>query len=134
MQKSTVVIDANVILRYFLRDNEALFRKADQFFTEILSGKKKALVIQSVIAEVVYVLQKVYGVKRREIADVLSDFIKMKGVSVSDKEAVLSALEIYANENLDFVDCMICAYGKNYEVLTFDKKISRFLKKKRKQS
>ncbi|MDQ7082681.1 MAG: PIN domain-containing protein [Aquificota bacterium] len=114
-QKNTVMIDANVILRYLLRDDEKLYKKAESLFDEVFSGRRRALIIQPVIAEVVYVLQKLYKVRREEIAQVLAEFLKMKGVKVQDRDIVLESLEIFRDKNLDFVDCLLCAYSREYE-------------------
>ena len=62
MQK---LIDANVILRYLLRDNDEMSQRAK---TIIEAG---AFTLPEIIAEVVYVLKGVYSVPRDEIADTL---------------------------------------------------------------
>ena len=51
-------VDANVILRRILRDNEEMAAQADRFFDE------GAWTFPAVIAEVVYVLSRVYKVNR----------------------------------------------------------------------
>jgi len=127
-QKNMVMIDANVILRYLLRDNEQLYRKAENLFNEVFSGRKRALIIQPIVAEVVYVLQKLYKVSREEIAQVLTNFLKMKGIKVQDKDIMLESLKIFRDKNLDFVDCLLCAYSKEYEVVSFDGGVSRCIK------
>ena len=46
-----------------------------------------------------------------------------------EKDVLKLGLETYAEYNLDFVDCILYAYKslKNYDVLTFDKKLKRLL-------
>ena len=39
-KKSIVAIDANIIIRYLLKDNEEFYSLADKFFEEVFSGKK----------------------------------------------------------------------------------------------
>ena len=56
------IVDANIILRYLLNDTEELAIKA----TDILENNK-VLVPNEVIAEIVYVLEKVYKVKNDEL-------------------------------------------------------------------
>ena len=61
-----VVLDANVILRYLLNDNEAMAREAESIIkTEV------TMVPIEVIAEVVYVLKGVYSVDGNKIRDAL---------------------------------------------------------------
>ena len=128
LQKNTIIIDANVILRYLLKDNKKFYKEAEALFDDVFSGKKKIWIMHSVIAEVVYVLLKLYSVPRKEIAEVLTELVKIKGVNVQDKEVLLDAFKIFKNRNLDFVDCLLCAYSKKYLVISFDKKLNKCIK------
>ena len=47
------VIDANVILRFFLKDDEEQFRKTKPFFQKLELAKEEALITDIVFAEVV---------------------------------------------------------------------------------
>ena len=61
-----ILLDANMILRYLLNDNEEM---ADQAERAVNSGE--AAVTIEVMAEVVYVLKGVYAMERDKIADTL---------------------------------------------------------------
>ena len=52
-----VILDANVILRYLLNDNEEMALEAEKVIKA-----QNALVTIEVIAEVVYVLKRVYAI------------------------------------------------------------------------
>ncbi len=123
------IVDANVILRYLLQDHEKLYGDAEDFFRKVFMGKKLAYILQAALAEVVYVFAKIYKVPRKEISEVLLELLSRKGVRVQDKEVTMEALQLYKNGNLDFVDCLICAYGKRSEVLSFDKGVRDCLEK-----
>ena len=127
LEKNISLIDANVILRYLLRDNEDLYAEAEGVFNEVMEGKAKILILESVVAEVVYVLQRIYKVGREEISEILRELIELRGVKVHNKGHILKALEIFSNRNLDFVDCLLCAYGKENKVITFDKGLKKCL-------
>ncbi len=116
-----------MILRYLLRDNEELYAKAEKVFNEVIEGKAKVLILESVVTEVVYVLQRLYSVSRKEISEVLRELIELRSVKVHNKEQVLKALEIFSTKNLDFVDCLLCAYGEEKRVITFDKDLEKCL-------
>ena len=126
-EKNTSLIDANVILRYLLRDNEDLYAEAEGVFNDVMEGKAKVLILESVVAEAVYVLQRIYKVSRKEISEILRELIELRGVKVHNKGQVLKALEIFSNRSLDFVDCLLCAYGEENEVITFDKGLKKCL-------
>ena len=117
-----VVLDANVILRYLLNDNEAMAREAESIIkTEV------TMVPIGVIAEVVYVLKGVYSVDGNKIRDALMEFLSE--VTVAEKEVIQVGLDAYAENNLDFVDCILYAYScvKKYDIKTFDKKLNKLL-------
>ena len=128
LQKDTVIVDANVILRYLLKDNEEFYRKAENLFNDVLWGKRKVLLLHTVVAEVVYVLQKLYKVDRKEIAEVLKELLKIKGIKVNDRETILKALDIFGEKTLDFVDCILCVYGSKYTIVSFDKGVEKCIK------
>ena len=128
LQKNIIIVDANIILRYLLRDNEKFYKEAEALFNDAFSGKKRILIMHSIIAEVVYVLLKLYKVSRKEIAEVLIELMKIKGVKVQDKEILLNTFEIFKNKNLDFIDCLLCAYSRKYQVMSFDKEVNKCIK------
>ncbi len=129
-QKNILMIDANVILRYLLKDDEELYTRSESLFSDVFFGRKQVVIIQAVLAEVVYVLQKLYKVSRREIAQVLTEFLNMEGVNVQDKSILIDALNIFGNKNLDFVDCILCAYSSTHRVVSFDDDVIKCAKNK----
>lgn len=116
-----LLIDANVILRGILNDHPEMTQKAKEVM------QTGAYTKPEVIAEVVYVLQKVYSVQRPQIKDLLNRVLPI--VRCSEEKCVLSALDLYARISLDFVDCLLVAYHSlNGEaVFSFDKKLNKYL-------
>ncbi|NPA12224.1 MAG: type II toxin-antitoxin system VapC family toxin [Epsilonproteobacteria bacterium] len=110
-------VDANIILRFLLRDNEDMFLISK----EVL--KQNVIISNEVLAEVVYVLEKTYAIKRDTVFDRLYNLVNFENIKNYDKKFVLKAFEIYNNTKLDFVDCLLCAYSEMDEVKTFDKKL-----------
>ena len=87
-------------------------------------------VTTEVLAEVVYVLGGVYHLSRTEIADAVKQFLEdVPTVYLSDKKIITTALDLYAEQPLDFVDCVMWAYHQisGIDVKTFDKKLKRLL-------
>jgi len=62
-------IDANVVLRYVLEDHADLSPKAKKLINENIVETPI-----EVLCEVVFVLMRVYGIARKDIADTLLDF------------------------------------------------------------
>jgi len=114
-----ILLDANYILRYLVRDNEEMYLIAKEI---ILNSA--CMVLNEVVAEVVYVLEKVYKVPKAELVVAVSAFLAKPNISMSAKKSdVLQALKYYEEKNIDFVDGYLCALKDEYEVKTFDKKL-----------
>ena len=118
-------LDANYILRYLINDNEKMAIVAEK---AILT--QDVFISNEVLAEVVYVLNGVYGLSKEEISLGLLKLINLNNISCLDKNIVINALEIFGKKRLDFVDCLLCVYSTNDEVLTFDKKLLKCIEKK----
>lgn len=71
------VIDANIVLRYILNDHEELSAKA----TDIIENRSVTLPMEAA-CEVVYVLQKVYKVERKQIQQHLSELVNEDWITV----------------------------------------------------
>lgn len=119
------MLDANMILRYLLNDNEKMADEAERIIRE-----GNVWITIEVLAEVVYVLKGVYSIGREEIKSSLLGF--MSEVESNENEVIEVGLKTYAEQNLDFVDCILYAYYrvKNYEIKTFDKKLKFLLEQK----
>ncbi len=118
------IVDANVILRYILEDNESLFNQAVEF----IEGHEIDTPTE-VLCEVVFVLEKVYKVERSEICESLTAFIEETDSLIPYQSAILLALKYYSNRKLDFVDCILAGYAQSEkaEIFTFDKALRKFI-------
>ena len=122
--KNILILDANVILRLILNDNKEMVEKSKNAIKT-----HKIFIKNEILAEVIYVLQKVYKVAKLEICDTLLNFIAIDEVEAESKEFLNCALTAFKNNNVDFVDCLLYTYNKiaGSEVLTFDKALNALL-------
>jgi predicted nucleic-acid-binding protein len=118
------LVDANIVLRYLLDDHTELSAKA----ATILEQETVTLPIEAA-CEVVYVLQKVYIVQRKEIRQLLTSLLNEALVNMENPQVFTKALEYFANTKLDFVDAMLCAYHTiaAQKVFSFDQKLNQFM-------
>ena len=125
------LVDANVILRYLLRDDEPLFQEASEILEKVRTGEEKVVILESVLTECVYVLLKVYGVDRSTIAEKLSGLLYYKGVANLDKQDLIDSVNLFDQTPLSFVDCLLCAKSKNnaMPMVTFDEGLKNISKK-----
>jgi Predicted nucleic-acid-binding protein, contains PIN domain len=116
------LIDANVILRYLLNDTPEMSLQAREL---ISSGN--AYTKPEVIAEVVYVLKRVYQIDKNSIRLFICSMLD--DISCAEDECIRMAVDIYSSISLDFVDCLLIAYHRvNKEnVFSFDKKLNKHL-------
>jgi len=119
------IVDANVILRYLLANVPTLFTRSEQ----ILENEAVYLPFE-VLAEVVYVLDKVYAVSRGEISASLAELLKYPTVSTYNAEVAFRGLETYSDSSFDIVDSLICGYSsvQGAEVVSFDKQLNKRLR------
>lgn len=89
--------------------------------------------LHEVVAEVVYVLEKVYGVQTSEISAVLLDLFERDNIALEKAEVMKTALLLFGERRFDFVDTLLYGYNKvkGYEVFTFDKKLAKLLEESR---
>ncbi len=102
--------DTNVILRYLLADEPQYHEKAARFFEKVRTGAEKAVILESVLVECVYVLTKFYKVPKEEAAGKLRDLMHYKGIANADRAELAEALSLFSRKpSLGIVDCILSA-------------------------
>ncbi len=122
--------DTNILIRYLVKDNPALFTKAKGFFDKVKNGTEKAIILESVIAECIYVLTKIYKVPRDRASDSLVNLLHYKGVINEDRKELVLALTIFSDTGLDIVDSILCAKasGSDANLFSFDEELNKVAK------
>ena len=101
---------------------------ASRLFAASDAGRLSLVVLPTVLAESVFVLESFYEHPRNAIADALRLLLLSPGIECSDRNACVEALDRYAQTKLHFVDCLVAAHAveQAIPIATFDKGISRF--------
>lgn len=120
------IVDANIILRYLLNDNEDLASKAAGIIDNI-----PVLIPNEILIEVVYVLEKVYKVERMAIYEAIIELLSYDNIAVADKDVIETALDLYRTIKFDIVDTLLFAYHKisQHTIYTFDEKLEKYILK-----
>ena len=92
-------IDANVILRYLLKDDQILFEKAKNIIEH-----ESVFVLNEVVAEIVYVLTKVYKIPKKEVSEILITLFSNDNFLFHSKKILFRALKIFSESSIDFID------------------------------
>lgn len=108
---SIAYVDTNVFVRYFTKDEPELARKAGEFLDQVIEGKQEIVVLDTVIAEIIYVLtsKRLYSLSRLKASKMVESLVGLKSVRVGNKRRMVRALELYAQTKFDFVDCLLVA-------------------------
>lgn len=122
-----VLVDANHVLRWFLRDIPA---QASQVEELLRSSAPNSLELTSVtIAELTYVLRTM-TYDHMQIVGVITGLCSLESVrQLSMVDA--KALQIFNTTTLDYEDCFLIAQAllENGDIATFDKKLLKAFEK-----
>ncbi|MDQ7052490.1 MAG: type II toxin-antitoxin system VapC family toxin [candidate division KSB1 bacterium] len=124
-EKKGVLIDTNIVIRFLTGDDEKLYKQAEKIMADLEQNAIKAMMLEPVLAECVYILKGVYGVERAMIAMLLRKILSLKVLKIPNKPIYFKALDYFESQNLDFVDCLLLAFSQHKagELLSFDKKL-----------
>ena len=123
--------DANIIVRYLVKDNITLYTKAKDFFDKVRDGSEKAVILESVIAESIYVLTKIYKAPKDKASNSLIDILHYKGIANDDQKELIRALTLFLQRGIDIVDCILCAkaVGSGDNLFSFDEELNKLAKR-----
>ncbi len=107
-------LDANVILRYLTRDDEAKARACYQLLHRLHRGEKEVATCEAIVAEIIYVLSSPrlpYRLSHEQIRARLVPVLTLRGLRLPQKRVCLEALDIYGSSpTLDFEDALATAH------------------------
>jgi len=127
-------IDTNVLIRFLTADEPQHSPAAAALLAEAASGSVQLILTETTLAEVVWVLQRVYGRSRQQIAEALRGVIASDGIGGLDMETCVAAIDIYSRGSLDFTDSLLAARAlvRGPKVIfSFDRDFDRVLGVKR---
>ena len=120
----SVVIDANVFVSFFVERNKAQQEAALALLAAAEEGEIAGVIPQSVIFEIVYVLQSQYGLTSHQAAIVVDAVTKFPGTQIVDDCPWRRILEIWPDPLSGLTDAAVVALARTnrYDsVATFDR-------------
>lgn len=125
--RKTVCVDANVILRLVLADEENLYKKARSLFERAEAGETTIFIDETILAECTWVLTSFYKKGRVEVVETLIRILSFDYVDNSRKDWLTEALTVYKLTNFSYADCwlMIITKRNGYQLETFDRKLKK---------
>jgi predicted nucleic-acid-binding protein len=120
-----VIIDTNLLVRYLTNDEPQKARAVENLLNSAEKGDLKIFIPSIVIAELIWVLESYYQLKSDKINDLIDAIIKTPGIEVADKKIIIPAMELYRENNIDFIDAWLISFAREMDfktIYTFDKK------------
>lgn len=115
-----IAVDANVLVRLFVADDELQATRA----ARLLASGQRILVAKTVILELVWVLSAVYETPRPDLVHALEMLAGLREVEIEDRPAVEQAITLYARGLDDFADALhVCSSAGSDAFATFDRKL-----------
>lgn len=117
-------LDTNVLVRFLVQDDPAQSAAA----TALISGLTEAapgLICREVMIELVWVLERAYGLSRADIALAIDGLLEARELGVEAADRVAIATDRYRRGGAGFADQMIALAGQGAgcrETVTFDRK------------
>ena len=117
-------VDSNLLVRHLTGDPPDQARRA----TAYLRSEQQLVLVDLIVAEVVYVLESVYAVERERVAELLRAVIGFPAILVADEALLLRTLELYEQYRIHFAESYLAACAELSGVGTvasFDRAIDR---------
>ena len=121
-------LDANVVLRFLRNDDPKQSPAAAKLFGQAKYGKIQVLLSAVTVAEIFYVLARVYKHSRADAAAKLIPLIHSDTIEVENRKRVLDALKRVAQANVDFGDGYLAATAAEQgdRIASFDDDLQAF--------
>jgi len=122
------ILDTNLFIRYL---HDGTPEEKEKFKDLIEDARRKETTFYVpfiVIIEMVYVLERVYGLSKARVREMVESILTLP-VEVENLDVVLTALALYEEKNLKFGDALVlaCARVRGIKpVYTFDRDFRKF--------
>lgn len=123
--KQSIIPDTNIFLRFILKDVPSQAKVAKKLFQDARLQKVNVFVPQIIIFEIQFILSKYYSFSRNSIAEKIEKIVLAPFYFVQDRQSLLTAVDIYREKNISFVDAFLKALceDKKFKLLSFDKRL-----------
>ena len=121
-------LDTNVLVRYFTDDEPKQAKAARTLVESRLTRESPGYVNVVTLAETAWVLQRLYGAGRGEVAQIVDSLLTAPNIVVERKAVVRKALQGYVSTATGFSDCLIAQLnaGAGCEsTVTFDRQAAK---------
>jgi predicted nucleic-acid-binding protein len=123
-----IALDTNVLVRFLVEDDVQQSARAAAMVQSAIDAQQSLFVSDVVVCEVVWVLERAYGVARGEIAATLGKLLFARHLAFRKAELLRRALAGFQSGRGDFADYVIREHAFEAgcdAVVTFDRALLR---------
>ena len=123
-------LDTNILIRYLTQDDPIQSPKATEILEHRLTRTNPGFVSIVVMVEVVWVLDRAYGLTGQEIATAVERLLQVEVLVIQNEQEVFTAMLALKQGRGSFADALIVVLGARAgctRTLTFDQKALRLL-------
>jgi predicted nucleic-acid-binding protein len=118
-------VDTSVILRLLVKDDDIKMKAAEKLLRSAGAQGITLHLLPVTVLEVVWVLEKVYRLRRKEIRELTEAILNTPQLKVEMEDAFRKALRVYEERNVKFADAVMGCWGLEKglaTVFTYDEK------------
>jgi len=121
-------LDTNILVRYLTQDHPLQAAKAREIVERRLTEEKPGFVSIVAMVEIVWVLERAYGLRPHQIVGAVERMLQTDVLVVENEQEVFTAMIALKEGRGSFADAVILALGARVgcsSTLTFDRKALR---------
>jgi predicted nucleic acid-binding protein len=122
------ILDTNILLRHLTGDHVDHSPRATAFMQRVEAGEVQVRLLDTVVFETVFTLQKRFKQSKRDIRDNLLPIIDLPDVLSGSKKRLHETFALYVERNISFGDAFhvrVALDEEGGEIVTFDRAIGR---------
>ena len=125
-------LDTNIVLRYLTQDDPRQSKAANDLIEDRLTRDEPGHISAITVAEIAWVLKRLYAGSREEIADAIEGLLAAPTIVVEHRSFVRQAVQDFRESTAEFSDCVIGCVNAGAgcdATFTFDRaaaKLARF--------
>ncbi|OIN96232.1 hypothetical protein AUJ66_06935 [Candidatus Desantisbacteria bacterium CG1_02_38_46] len=130
------LVDANVILRYLTEDDKKKADACEKLLERAVDGKEKLFISDMVIAEIIWVLEKIYKYEKDAIRFRIEKILNTPNLIFQNKNLLEESISLYEEANIDFIDAyhiILMRENNIEEIYSYDTDFDRVPQIKRKE-
>lgn len=121
-------LDTNILVRYLTQDDPVQSAKATEIIEQRLTAADRGFVSVVTMAEIVWVLDRAYGLTKKEITAAIERMLQVEVLLIENEQEVFAAMIALKQSQGAFADALIAQLGTKAgctHTLTFDRKALR---------